>query len=929
MISQARTKTGGFKTWMRVVALVLVVVFVPQQVAWAVDYDWRSIWRNSQPQAAGSSSAALAALPYSAIKSAGFEKQIAFNIKESLDSLRRSGSLSIQFNNNIVVGRTIQKPITKDNVENIYRKLVDSRNNIITCGAYSLYNLLGAYGMLTNEYRESSIENREVTIIDIANTLILIDLLSSKDLEPTFNKNQLEISFYSLIKAAEVYGLRLQPFHFSTFQTDLESVNKQISFPFIATIDEPHTVLVKSIDENGVLIVDNDVERMISLDEFKQRFMGYCLAVDVVKEKGIEPVSNEFAKSIKIKGRSRKNELPTFNEVYGEFDTADTLIAVGMMFLSAIPAGKSSNSDFGQRFAQNIYSSNVAQAAMNLAIDAGMKPANAQIIGYMVQGGVNAKLSGSTFTPGALKGAATGYFSTVAYRALKHTELFTNSNLRPIGQSVVSILGSSAAYITFSVGNNLLNGKSLGTSIADVFRTRTIKVENNDTLDSIIKNNNISAAQLQALNPTINLSNLNNMVGQTLLVSGDWTQFRGYLISQSIGTSFEYIAAKNGINPDYARILSAPIETYISGGKTRDQIWSGILKGAASVALTAIGGDYNDTTGKNKWGLTATQMHALTYTGFTLVQGGLSAAGVTADNFMPKGYPEDLKQRKDAGDMEAARQYEFATQRGFLNGVMSNLYSLRNNIDMGEYGNGGWNDFQALEKQAQFNGIANFYSNADYMISQAKQQGNYTSWKQFVKDGYVSSLFPSLAYSITQYMSSALHTTNTNLLASAAGSLLSLIPTPHITRQSRINRDLAKMMNQQEAGQWQPTPDLLSSPDLKEYSIFGDAILDVIDSNGKYDSSKIYPITNNGETKYYVWRGKDGSEPWKILPSAGNEAGESAPIVPQSIVPGKVAQTQIPNNIEQAIAPAITNTATDDYLEAGEIKPLVDYFTSN
>ncbi|MDD5356115.1 MAG: cysteine peptidase family C39 domain-containing protein, partial [Candidatus Omnitrophica bacterium] len=730
MISQARTKTGGFKTWMRVVALVLVVVFVPQQVAWAVDYDWRSIWRNSQPQAAGSSSAALAALPYSAIKSAGFEKQIAFNIKESLDSLRRSGSLSIQFNNNIVVGRTIQKPITKDNVENIYRKLVDSRNNIITCGAYSLYNLFVAYGIISEDKQGPS-------ILDIANTLILIDLLSSKNLEPTFNKNQLEISFYSLIKAAEVYGLRLQPFHFSTFQTDLESVNKQISFPFIATIDEPHTVLVKSIDENGVLIVDNDVERMISLDEFKQRFMGYCLAVDVVKEKGIEPVSNEFAKSIKIKGRSRKNDLPTFNEVYKETNPWDTLLSVGIMVgLNLLPGGKNSTSTFGQRLAQNIYTSNISQAAMIFATDQWKwKAKNVQILGYAVQGGINGRLSGSTFARGALQGATQGYFSTVAYDALKRTELFRNEKLRTIGQSVVSLAGNSLGYIAFSAGSSIFSGNNVLASFAEPFKGK----------------------------------------------SGE--QFGRYFIRESIGIGFEYAAAKGVFGktlqqyPSYSRIMSTTLGSWVDpvlGGAAdfraagynskvdyiKDAIWNSTLQGAASIALNAIGGEYSNITGKNKWGLTAMQMHLVTYSATSLMQSLILPSAIDAD--IP------------AGATATFREKMKAVGKKIETGMLNNLYQLRDNMDMGEYGKGGWNDFQVMEKMAQFSGAANFYSNADY----AMRQNDYTSWKKFVNDGYAFSLFPSMAYSITEYASSSLHTTAAGNLASATDNLLTRVPIP-------------------------------------------------------------------------------------------------------------------------------------------------------
>mgnify|MGYP001607963188 CR=1 FL=1 len=52
---------SSFKVWIRVVAFVVVSVFLPEQVAQAVEYDWRVIW--NKPAAAASSPAYLQATP--------------------------------------------------------------------------------------------------------------------------------------------------------------------------------------------------------------------------------------------------------------------------------------------------------------------------------------------------------------------------------------------------------------------------------------------------------------------------------------------------------------------------------------------------------------------------------------------------------------------------------------------------------------------------------------------------------------------------------------------------------------------------------------------------------------------------------------------------------------------------------------------------
>ena len=35
---------SSFKSWIRTVALIVVTVFLPEQVAQAVEYDWRVLW---------------------------------------------------------------------------------------------------------------------------------------------------------------------------------------------------------------------------------------------------------------------------------------------------------------------------------------------------------------------------------------------------------------------------------------------------------------------------------------------------------------------------------------------------------------------------------------------------------------------------------------------------------------------------------------------------------------------------------------------------------------------------------------------------------------------------------------------------------------------------------------------------------------------
>ena len=757
---------------MRVVALIVVAVFAPQQIAWAVDYDWRSMWRASQPQT--TVTAAAGVLPRAYLKSAGFEKQIAFNVKESLESLRRSNSPAIQFSNNVVVERANRSAITKDEIENAYKKLVDSRNDIVTCGAYSLYNLFTAYGITGSTYEVEREVGQGPSILDIANTLILIDLLSSPKLIPTFNKNQLEISFYSLIKAAEIYGLELQPFYFSTYKTDLESITKHISLPFIATIDEPHTVLVKSVDKKGVLIIDNDEEKLISVEEFKNRSMGYCLAVDVAAGEGIENISEEFAKSIKIKSRSRKNKIPGFNELFPEPDPWDQLISLGLTIgLSAIPGGKSAaDSTFGDRLIKNIIISNISKAATQLAIqEFKWSPEGAQVFGYVIGGGFggltgpNASLQ--NFFKGAIQGGIQGGSSLLAYKLLQNTALFTDPDLRPIGQSLVSIMSNSLTYVSMSAINNIANGNP---AFQNVF--------------SGAKGNPMS----------------------------EWGRFRSYLISEGIGTLLEYGAVKAGLDINYTRALSVPIRGIagmIGTGETinfSEDILPIILQTGVSIGLDNLGGKFDSVTGKNKWGLTALQMHLLTFTGAALLNGVLATTGITGANLTPRETYANMAIKGAYGDKGAGNLWELSNKPNFWGGVLMSLATLRDNMDMGEFNADTWNNIQVLEKMSQFSGIATLTSSADYMM---KGYG-YNSWKEFIADNHSYEIFPSMAYSGVEYVSSALLRTSAQLTAHKLYAPVRQIEVKRITEvtialsaiqildsNNQINENLTKKLQEQ------------------------------------------------------------------------------------------------------------------------------------
>ncbi|MFC1754712.1 hypothetical protein ACFL96_15165, partial [Thermoproteota archaeon] len=505
MIQNARTQTGGFKTWMRVVAIIVLVIFAPQQIAWAIDYDWRTLWNMTtmQNQAAGRSQAAV--IPYAALKAAGFEKQIAFNIKESLESLLRSNAESVQFTDNIVVQRALTEPMTKEGIDSIYSQLVDAKNNIITCGAYSLYNLLVAYGK-TSTNREG--EEQGPSILDITNTLILIDLLSDSDFKPHFRSNELEVSFHSVIKTAQVYGVELKAFHLATYEKDLESLHELVSFPFIATIDEPHTVLVVDISEKGVLIIDNDRELLLSKENFIDRFRGYCLAREVSDTKEIERISLDQAKSIAISRYQTNNDRKKkYRRQWNQGAITSMGISLGTAILGAgMSAAGRAMQPAAKTTEEIATSTQVTGAGMQQGGQAVENVGNAMIYkGNTIMGnviksnGISMQATGSAIqnTGNIIQGAqATGSFLERAGNAMISSgNTMSGSVVRSIGlgsQKFAASVASSAGVITpasgfvatlgqglSAVGNRMINSLGAGGGTAsEAARTAMIFVNN-------------------------------------------------------------------------------------------------------------------------------------------------------------------------------------------------------------------------------------------------------------------------------------------------------------------------------------------------------------------------------------------------------------------------------------------------------------------
>ncbi|MFA7653090.1 MAG: hypothetical protein WCY42_04880, partial [Candidatus Omnitrophota bacterium] len=148
--------------------------------------------------------------------------------------------------------------------------------------------------------------------------------------------------------------------------------------------------------------------------------------------------------------------------------------------------------------------------------------------------------------------------------------------------------------------------------------------------------------------------------------------------------------------------------------------------GLISTGLSAISGDYDSVTGKNNWGLTKIQMSTLNFIGTTTLYGALT------------------QDWKGAGTL--------------VNNWAGNYTSFGGTSPIITGGARGWSEMQYIEKISQLAGISDFKANADYLM---KQKG-YSDWNKFIDDGNLSSLTPSISYSLVNYAQSSLHYASVN-----------------------------------------------------------------------------------------------------------------------------------------------------------------------
>ena len=278
---KARSKSG-FKLWVRIVALFIAAIFVPEQIAWSVDFNPGILWQNPAYQPLYSSISSLSSTP---LEAKAFNNAVALSLLRSLKPLAGKKRISaVKLKEGLEIPKKTN--LDKETITRLYSWLKKPATETVPCSAYTLYNLLQSY-------------HKPVHPASVSSLLLFIDILLGN---VQSGQKTIYNSLYAMQKTAQYFGLNLYPAKIKKLTPEFLKAR----LPFIAHLENPakgiqgHFVYVKRIDKEKVYYFYDKGTSFLPLEKFIQDFSGYCLLSRPYEYalNSIEPVSNEQAQKI-------------------------------------------------------------------------------------------------------------------------------------------------------------------------------------------------------------------------------------------------------------------------------------------------------------------------------------------------------------------------------------------------------------------------------------------------------------------------------------------------------------------------------------------------------------------------------------------------------------------------------------------------------
>ncbi|MGD0337037.1 MAG: hypothetical protein ABSB18_08095, partial [Candidatus Omnitrophota bacterium] len=510
---------SSFKNWIRIVAFIVVAVFLPEQVAQAIEYDWRVLWQKPGLNTFTPSYTRN-------IQSLDIPLAVRNILKDisgkPINAIRLSPDVTVQ----------LEKPlnISKKRIEEIYNWLKGR-----PCGSKALYDYL--------RYQGKQVEEQDIAVMSLT-----VDILNDV-VKPEGNPTVIKNSLYALSQASRFFGEQLYPAKIDTTLAALKNAT-----PFIAHLKVDHYIFITSVTDEKVYYVDEHREEFLPIEKFLQEFSGYALIPGSrISTSNAQLLTDNEAKQV-LGARSYYSSH--MNDVMGDLmkppDWKAAAINLGIGAAFAVVGGGGWAGFCVGQFAGSV-GQNVATFGYR---NWGWSANTSQIMGYVVSGGINGAYYGATNGVGALgvgpgnPGIGAGVGAGVGF-AQGHLTLYFQKKLSGIKDEqlrygLASFLGSAGATIGV---NGVLGG---------------IRGASNNT-------GFFNGAWTGVKGTFYNVDQNGNALDAKGLPTSDWRQFQFTsftkgMITQGIGFGVEYeLSRKTEMKPEYSRMLGQAVGAFGSG----------------------------------------------------------------------------------------------------------------------------------------------------------------------------------------------------------------------------------------------------------------------------------------------------------------------------------------------------------------------------
>ncbi|MFH0876846.1 MAG: cysteine peptidase family C39 domain-containing protein, partial [Candidatus Omnitrophota bacterium] len=612
----------------------------------------------------------------------------------------------------ITVHRTYPLSLNQEKLQELHEWMLDPARKLVTCGAMSLAGLFKLMG-------------RRISPLEVAHYALLIDIISdSLDIYTYNSAKKLESSLYALAKTSALLGVELKPFYWSNFDLDSKEIAKALNklIPFIAFVDDDHMVLVKGLSKGAIIIEDNDKEITLTKHEFQRRFSGYGLVranASVENLLKLEFLEEEVAKAVRGTKRDYSNTYD-FSDFFKEPDSSDEWLSLGIMVLSAVGGGLlggASAMGMTMNLGSTMATANTA-SAMTYAAQKyfGWNPEASMVFGSAVAGasgsfgglvsGGSFKQFASDFATGATTGAGQGLTNLALYQYLQNNNNFLSKALAPA-------VFNFAGFVTTEGVNAVWKG-ALGTGKGSI------------------------------------MDNLGRAVKEYA------PQFKNRLavgIAEQAAIKYK-ILGKN--TEQYANTIGQLVGDFVAPTGQQSGIKDILLRAGASVAISALGGKYNSETGKNKWGMTPTQMAAVSYAGSEIFRAAMDK-GPFIDSLL-------------YGNLNTTTGKRDGSAGGGFKKMSEALWTYGGSIPDTK-NPAAWSPLQRWNYVSVLLDVSGLSKYKEAVDHAEKQSGK--SWRELLKDGSLGSLaFRPVDNWLVSYVTSSLHSAAAVNLGLSAGKVI-------------------------------------------------------------------------------------------------------------------------------------------------------------